>query len=395
MTRKRKNRNLPAPTVLRPFAIVPIPMNPPSVNSTLSSSSGVASQNSNDSSVVSSIENAVPYTIMRLKNMSSRFPLKEILHKVSPYATNIIGIARCADYNNQRLGLTIYLISTSAIDGVFLENTFIDYREDNRDPQSMTKVDLSFGRAKILNASYISSQERIPVTIMIKGLKRIKNSENQTDYLANLVSAFEAKGNITMIRLNYDSYGKRTKNTAFMTFLNQSHAKSMANEVTTTTYKLNEKTVTALLSDGVPFLVRPEDINLINGGVISWSPDTEKANLLIYSSTKVDVNEKSHESRNVNRHQSSKLERERASSTDSTICVLDLKGGTVPFPQADDVAQITSTESPQQSSSHAIQKAVIEVHDIISLPQNAITEVTMSDGEILVLTEFVNLEDNI
>lgn len=457
MVRKRRNRAKQAPTTLRSFPTAPAALSSPSVlmpapstSSFNSQSSGVGSVASDDSLSVTSSFNESPYTIMRLSNISSRYPLKDILRKIAPYASNIVGIARCADYASKRLGLSVYLISVSTFDGVLLENTFIDYREDGRDPQAMDTVNYLVGRARLMNSSYITRYERIPVTVVVKGLKRVKNTENQTYFLADLIEFFESKGSITIARLNYDNHGKHTKNTGFITFLAQSSAKAVANDMTPTLHIMYRQPITTIISDGVPLLVREEHSYLLHAGITAWTNEVEEANVLIFRHRAPfrhphtgDPDEHATVQPSTSaivttpkRHRTSRLERERSSSVDSITCVHDLRGGTVPFDfkrsdETETHAQEEVTSSTEQSNGETSQPTIetndvtstveesqsiietndvsntveetiivpskrqkVDVHDIICMPPNTIPVVTMPDGQVLIISEFIDLDDD-
>lgn len=426
MPRRRVHRQPPiVQQIIRPFATAPALLQvPPAVvqlaDSISTTSSGIST--ASDNSLSSTFGSKIPYVIMRLSNISSRHSLKDILRKIAPHANNIIGIARCADYVNKRMGLSIYLISTCSVDGVFLENTFIDYCEDGRDPQSMLQVNLLYGRARVMNSSYISRYEHIPVSVVVKGVKRIKNTENQTHYLADLVEFFESKGSITMARLDYDPYGKRTKNAAFITFLSQSSAKDIANDATPTHHMFHRTPITTIISDGVPLLVREEHSYLLHGGITTWSKDVEDANVLIFHHSAPfrhphtgdpdeyakDQPSTSRQSR-IDRHQSAKLSAERSTSADSTICVHNLKGGTVPYelglpkeseaPISDPVGESTTT-IPEVNSIEEVEsmptpskRSKVVVHDIIVLPPNVINESAVQDEQTLIINENIALDE--
>jgi hypothetical protein len=353
-----------------------------------------------------------PYTILRISNLTSRLPLHEVLRKVARHAENIIGIGRVSDYVNKRLGLTVYLISASKIDAVFLEREFIDYREDGRDAQSMLIVDYKFGRARLRDAEFVARYERIPVSVVVKGLRRLKATANRTHYLADLIEFMAPHGDITFARLNYDAHKQITQNTGFVTFLSQASARSIANSKTPTKHLMYYTPVTTILSDGVPLIVRQEHNYLLFGGLTFWSRDVENANLLMFRHKVPHLHPRPGEP-DVNAKDNDPVLLEPPGSADSTTCVFDLAGGTVPFDfdlkkvaeaevmQGDETSNALLVQQPSTSTAMDVpttqastKRPKIEVHDIICMPPNTVRQVEMSDGQTLIISEEVSIDED-
>jgi len=397
-----------------------------------SSTSGVFSNPSN-LSVRSATLAPNPYTILRIDNITSRMSLSAILRKLAPYAPNIVGISRTADYKSKRLGLTVYIYAVSNIDAVLLEHTFIDYREDGRDPQSMTIVDYKLGRARIMNTSYISRYDCIPVSIVINGLKRHKINDRITNYLADLLSFYESRGAVTSIRFNYDTKHSRSQNNGFVTFLSQQTAKALANDVTYTDHIIQGVKLSAKLSDGVPMLVKNEHYYMMPTGITVWTNEVEEMNMLIFRHHAPMVYPRQNE---PDRHtgelqeQPTKLldvdmpgdttesDDESVSSEESTKCVHNLRGVTVPFemgmssntivvptgvstsgytaPTGEGTSantekiETTSSDSPTKFKP---KRPKIIIHEVRELPKDTYKLVNTPDGQTVVLQEDVELED--
>ena len=315
-----------------------------------------------------------------------------------------MGIFRCADYINQRAGLSVYLLSISRIDATFLEHTFIDYREDGRDPQAMVIVDHKVGRARISNTSYIIHADRIPVSLFIKGLKRLRTSANKTKYLADMVGFFEERGTVTAARLNYEARSNRTQNTGFITFLSPTCARNVATGLESTTIELFNTPISISISDGVPLLVSQQNKHLLTSGLATWSDQVETANLLIYKSKSANRN-------NEEVPNATELATEEPKSADSTTCVYNLKGATIPFNFGINEAPAVSTQgegtagSIQTASTSANNSTYNDInsndqpttsHNKSKRPKFVVhdTQHMHPDPQTLVISEFVNIEED-
>jgi hypothetical protein len=209
----------------------------------------------------------------------------------------------------------------------------------------MRIVDYQLGRAIIMNTSYITRYDSIPVSIRLTGLKRHKINESMTHYVADLLSHFESKGDVTSIRLNYDAKHKRSQNNGFVTFLSQNTAKELANDVTETELLIYDRAVNARLSNDVPMLVRNDHQYIMPTGITAWTNEVENINALIIRHHNPSLHARRDEPeietgelRERATIQISKRSKDEDSSDDSSVsskesikCVVNKKGVTVPF----------------------------------------------------------------
>ena len=222
-----------------------------------------------------------PYHILRLDEIPQRISFYQLLTKVESLSRHIIGIARTADYVAKRLGRTIYFYCTSLIDARFLEQCYIDYVGDGRDGQACTIVDSVVGRAALMNSTYVSRYDNVPVTVLIKGFERQPDAIGATDYLKRIVSHFENPATVTAFRLNYDVRRATTRNDAFVTFLSQSEAREFGGEKEPINHLVFGRQVSAILSDNVPMMVRVPDSGILVNGLCAWTNKAERLNQLV------------------------------------------------------------------------------------------------------------------
>lgn len=213
-----------------------------------------------------------PYYIIQLSGVSKAITLQDVLVSLSNEIKSIIGIARTADYRAKELGETIYAISVSKADAARMHNRVIVI---NNDCSFARVVDVVFGRAKLPQRNGCE----VPRSLFIKQLSK-QPAQIAIDYLAEIVKTFESYETITAVRLGYDAVHDKTLGFGFVTFFRS----QIAMRIGDAEHTVGDKTISSLLSDNVPLLLKAKYSSLLINGEAKWTTEAAKRNILMIHS---------------------------------------------------------------------------------------------------------------